>query len=240
MEDLTYLIACKQTPLLNFVSQFYAMCSKEFSSSELEEFEVWQRILLDGGESARYVMAVALVVRNSDNKVMGGAALELYRDCSCGLMSYIAVHEDMRGRGVAAALTKYSFEHLSAMCQERLDKPLNALFIEVLQHRDNIEGKFDAKVRQNIWKKLGFVPLDFDLVHPGRLQGRRYNLALMSKVHDPTSRSSFPTSVLLSFLNDLFTGILAEEDRHDREDIEGYINYFGPLTEIPMCQPAWR
>lgn len=105
--------------------------------------------------------------------------------------------------------------------------PLNALFIEVLQKRDAIDGKFDAAARQKIWDKMGFVPLDFDLIHPGRLRGGRYQLAVYNPRPRGTtappeprlpSEQGFSVAVLRDFLKGLFTGIfIAEMEVEDDE-----------------------
>lgn len=190
------------------VEQFHKMCLYEFEHHEVEELCVWRHRLEDGGRTEPYrqcfsflvdrggaqlgINLYALETRDAVDtpaakyRVLAGAARELYADSGCSLISYIVVSPLLRGRGIAFKIVQRAVDELTLS----LSRPLNALFIEVAQARDAVEGRFDASARQRIWDKMGFTPLDFDLVHPGRLKGGRYHIAAFTNASGATPFTS--------------------------------------------------
>jgi GNAT superfamily N-acetyltransferase len=288
MQGVSYVVACQAEPRLDLVQQFYAeVILGEFTEGELEDVEIWVRILLDGGSSARYILSIGMLVRDEDQKVLGGCVQELYRDSRCGLISYCAVHPCMRGKGCAGFIMKHAFTYLSARCVELFAEPLTALFIEVLQVRDaelpeldeasanithhaqgelsladctsptNAKVRSDeipptpkivkdcsghafeaASLRQKVWKKLNFLPLDFDFVSVGRMRGKRYTLAIWSEKY--SADTGMPANALLRFLVDFTTGILDEEDSDDFTEIEKYAVQLKDVETVGLGEQYWR
>lgn len=176
---------------------------------------------------------VAMLIDDATQHVVGAAVHEVYLRSGCALVSYLVVSETMRGKGVAGKLMEAAFRNCTQVMLERGPevgcdgndgKVLHAMFIEVLQVRDDDVSAADPSntagsiVRQAVFKKLRFVALDMDLVHPGRMKGHRYNLSLRSDIHS----TQFPVKVLLTFMTDLFAGILADEGVQDETDINEY------------------
>jgi len=245
MHGVRYIVASKDNPQTNLVREFYnEVVLKEFTDAELEEVEQWIRIILDGGASARYILNIGLLINEEDGKVVGGSVQELYRESKCGLVAYIAIHSCMRGKGCAKYVMQESFKNLKQLCRTTFECEMNAMFIEVAQARDadgdHDEGRFCAKQRQEIWKRLDFRPLDFDLVHVGRMKSHQYLLGLWSEKYDHKSRDNFPTSVLLSFLDDFATGVLEEESSDDRDEIEQYYTQLQGTATVGMGHEYWR
>jgi len=184
------------------------------------------------------------LIREEDDKVVGGSVQELYRESKCGLVSYIAIHECMRGKGCAKYVMQESFKNLKQLSRNAVDSEMNAMFIEVAQTRDaeddHEEGRFCSKQRQEIWRRLEFRPLDYDLVHVGRMRSHRYLLAVWSEKYDHKSHTQFPTSVLLSFLDDFATGVLAEESSTDRDEIDEYYAQLQDQQFVGMGHEYWR
>lgn len=290
-----YVVANQDDPHQALVSEFYNnIVLKEFARNELEDLDQWIRIIADGGISARYVLNIGILLRESDQAVVGGIVQELYRESRCGLVSYIAVHECMRGRGCAKFLMDQSFENLRALCQRLFHEEMHAMFIEVVQVRDsgydhenssygeitprtpasvtstpprssNFKDAitstehmsspaprqpelsesyppttFDPAVRQRIWRKMGFVPLHFDLIHPGRMRGHRYTIAFWSVRHSAdVSVGRFPVPVLLSFLQDFGHGVLEEEDAEDFSELKVYEQQLRGLQHVPCGSQYW-
>lgn len=225
--------ASPRAPVARYlIEKFHALCREEFSVNELEEVEVWHRRIEDAGKTAPYCQSFLLATDAEDGPdgwptVLAGSARELYRDCGCVFVSYVVVAASLRGQGVARRMMVDSFEALS----RSLGRPLSALFADIAQVRDHSDlnrHAFSAAARQEVWRRIGFVPLNFDLVFPGRLRGGRYHLALLSHPtlgdsrknvaddsHAETELSGVSATTLRQFVTGLFRGILMEECEDD-------------------------
>ena len=78
--------------------------------------------------------------------------------------------------------------------------------------------------RQKVWSKLGFLPLkNVELVHPGKLRGGTYNIAVMScnqlLREDVTTSSIIAKNQLQSWLL-LFFRLILEESAEEEDDEE--------------------
>lgn len=208
---------------------------------------------------------IAMLIDSATNHVVGAAVHELYLRSGCGLVSYLVVSESMRGKGVAGRLMEAAFRNCTAVmaangpdvgCDGGSGKVLHAMFVEVLQVCDDEVSASDptntqaSTVRQQVFKRLKFVALDMDLVHPGRMKGHRYNLSFRSDVHVAVHQQSnesvdalvarFPVVVLMTFMTDLFAGILADEGKADDTDIDEYRKAFAGREYLPAGNQFWR
>lgn len=216
---------------VELVEQFHSKyIQPTFASNEVEDLSLWIERLEDAtdrlksGDVPSFEFVVAVAVSNNDGvrSVVGGASCELYRGCDCGLVTYVVVDEALRGQGVARKL----FDACYTACSD-ITTHFNGMFIEVLQKRDTSNEAKIAAANTNkaaIFSSLGFLPLDGDLVHPGRMKGHRYTLGFYSKslsistAHVATAEAakellSVPWDVVRAFATDMFLGILADEGR---------------------------
>ena len=220
----------------DLVKQFHSKyIQPTFASNEVEDVALWIERLEDASKrrksgedgpapSFEFVVAVAISNEGGIRSVVGGASCELYRGCDCGLVTYVVVDVDLRGQGVARKL----FDACYTACVD-IANHFNGMFIEVLQKRDTSEEAKVAAANTNkaaIFSSLGFLPLDGDLVHPGRMRGHRYTLGFYSKslaisttsnnasiASDANALLSVPWEVVRAFATDMFLGILADEDK---------------------------
>lgn len=164
-----------------YVTAFHDLCASEFDADEVEELATWKQRMADGGRRGPCRQSFTFLVdidgtTDDRPRVLAGIARELYPTSGCALISYIIVSPLLRGRGIALKLIQRSEVELSF----DLGQPLTALFADIAQVRDaHHEAGFDPATRQEVWRRLGFVPLRFDLVFPGRMRsGGRYHLAM--------------------------------------------------------------
>ncbi len=183
--------------------------------------------------------------------VAGGAAVELYFESRCALLAFIGIDERFRGKGLFQEMMGRCTGVLSTMCSTMRLPPFQAFFLECMQAADEDEearlsSGTDAVARQKMYQKVGFEPVEgVDLVHPGKLKGHKYNLAVFvgnwpygaipaAPAKDgeigvtPASTKLIPLEVVLSFIRDLFRGILAAEDSDSEEE---YLVYERVLTQ---------
>jgi hypothetical protein len=237
-----------------------------FSAHEVEDIDMWLSRLDDQKKSAskaerdtHFVFAISLLVRDSDGKCLGAAVHEVYLDSRTALISYIVVSPELRGQGAAALLNASALNNAQDVIQAHfgLGVPLEGMFIEVLQVRDDhcsrddayetvpeqrreLQKRFPSAARQKVFQRLGYVALDLDLVHPGRMKGHRYNLGVMSFKHNPRITDEFPSAVVLAFLKGLFEGILGDEGSADSTDYESYAAALSQNPSIRMGSAYWR
>jgi GNAT superfamily N-acetyltransferase len=186
--------------------------------------------------------------------VLGGAMMEFYAKCSSALMPYIVVDAAARGLGVAGTLLRTGAASLDAACKEQgaAGPTLRELFIEVSQRRhgnpsDPHHTTEMASLRQAVWSRCGFLPLDTEFVHPGRLRGQPYQLAVYRPAAAPGGERGTPfvpaREVVYPFLRAMFDGIHAFEERRRRERhaASGVSEPFKPLTqaERDAAADAW-
>jgi hypothetical protein len=182
--------------------------------------------------------------------IAGGAVLELYYSSQCALVPYIANDEAFRGKGLSSELLRRSIAYLYMVCETQRLPPFKALFFEVLQARDDdgdTTSGTDAKTRQIIWQKMGVEPIEgLDLIHPGRMNGgHRYHLCVyVGTNRDKTvpaaavdgkagivAKEEIQVSVVLAFIKDLFTGILADEDSDSTAEYEAYEAKYASIAD---------
>lgn len=189
----------------------------------------------------------------ADETVFGGVVLECYPRQKIFLMAYVVVSEKCRGQGVGRKLVdacrKWAANSFGTIFPFSSSTSLSwkpVLLIEVYQTK-NVEEKLskigehddDEKKssleqeliatanRQKVWSKLGFLPLkDVDLVHPGKLKGGVYNIAVMSCGKDDgdddiiIALDQLKSWLLLFFKLILGESCEDEEEGEEEEDLE--------------------
>lgn len=206
---------------------------------DLEEVDIWKRISLtaprdlaaNDREYAMMAFVVATCPRSllddkaepsksaGERVVCGGVSVEIYKKSRWGFLGYLSVEPACRNMGIARNLVLLGQQVADKMCRENLSAPMKHFAMLVAQGRDEHDDKkgsylcdaFDPLIRQQIWTKMGFLPLALDIVCPGRLKGHRHQLAVQHDLLRGAVETTFPSEEALEFLEDLFSGILAEE-----------------------------
>lgn len=236
---------------------------------DLEELELWEKLLRTAapddavapagekkveGETATpneeqssaptvggILFFVVVAVDSASGAVVGGASCELYT--AFGIMTYLAVKEQYRRRGITTQITLLANETFRNLAAAERAVPLQYSCILVVHASDESadeQHNFDPKLRQRIWSKLGFWPVDTGLVMPGRLGrlcSQRHQLCIFrpcdveaapgvaqllvaapprdddAKEWGPSLSKGFslPLDVVVTFVEELFSCILRDE-----------------------------
>lgn len=186
---------------VRLVRQLHGLCRQEFNAEELESEQLWLDRLDSDNDAASFAsFSFALAVERDESTnttvVVGGATLEYYSSCSSGLLGFVVVDRRMQGRGIAQKVVQEATAELQRMAAKHRTQ-LQHVFIDVAQARDAApaDAAF-AAVRQKIWTKMGFVPLQgCDLVHPGAFGHGRYHLCVLRQQQQQVVEVSFATIV---------------------------------------------
>jgi hypothetical protein len=183
---------------------------------------------------------VQTVVGGARLTIMGGAQLEYYRACNCGLMPYVVVGEVARGTGLSRRLVENGFAFLNSISADPA-RGVAELFIEVSQLRaatddgNPYHSREAAAMRHRVWERIGFVGLDITFFHPGYLRNSPHQLAVFRPLSaggatardDATAATAestrlrpVPRATVAAFLRGLFYGILVQEGQEAETDAE--------------------
>ena len=255
MDQLEFKFVHSGSPDIDLIRKYHAtVIVPFFLPGEIEEVELWEEHMRDPPPNPLCKWFLAVALDKTNGAVAGGGVFEYYYDSGCGLVPFVGIDVPYRGISLATHILTQGKEFMVKLTQEMNISPPNALFMEILQVREEDAvakeaSGFDAATRQKIWTKIGFQPLkDFDLVHPGRLKGKRYHLApyVGPPTKDPSTGATvfphhppFPVEVLLRFLKDEFTGIMLDEGSDSTEDYEAYEKQLQGQETLEVGQ-FWR
>jgi len=93
------------------LARFHAGIYMDAFAAQQEPLDVWQRALR--GELP-YELTVRLAVDPLRDAILGGIAYELYPRSRCGLMTYMVVAPEVRGRGLGEQLFREAAGELRA------------------------------------------------------------------------------------------------------------------------------
>lgn len=204
---------------------------------DLEELGIWLRLIsvdveeLVCNPKERCVLYFVIAYDAASRVICGGASVELYKESGFGLVAYLAVDPSFRQQGIAKRLMELADGVTASESLKWLRRPRQDFVILVSQARDEGESQhrvqlpvvelnqkttflaeeFDPLLRQRIWSSVGFQPINFTIVCPGRLRGHRHSIAVRHFSPNDGESCGYPKERLESFLVDLFSGILAEE-----------------------------
>ena len=204
------LEAGEQTRLLSqYAARVYA---DAFPDPDLRENPVeWQRLL--SGEVAAPMPWTEVLLLLDGDAVAGGATVELYRGANCGLLTYIAIHPDYRGRGLARRLVDRA--HAVVARRGGAGTPLFAETEHYDEAHDDAE-RAEIVDRQRRLAALGALAIEFDYVMPPLREGaapRRLHLLLL----DPPAagrRPHVPARTVLALLDELACSLGTTLDTH--------------------------
>ena len=173
-------------------------------------------------------------------RVLGGMLIfELYRESSCGLLTYLAVIPAGRGQGLGRRLVRHAIGILSEECHKT--GGLRAVFAETHDPRliDPADDAMSPRDRIEVMKRLGsqHVPIRYvqPELRPG--DGRSRKLLLLSFPIDPTKVPCVSAGALLMFMHEFYRalGVIDPVVDDDYRSIE--IDVAGWLEGVP-CHEA--
>jgi hypothetical protein len=183
----------KKNTNYDLLSQFYNnVCKNAFDEHELEDYTNWINSF------RKKNIHTSFIVITLDNKVIGGVVNEIYIRSSCSLISYIAIDINYRRYGLSRLLVNEAINET-----KKYNDSIKDIFIEVLVPENNMDVQ-----RQQIWKKLNFLPFQFYFQHPGKLKWRSYQLAKYNINNEKEIKIS--KKILLKYFTDFFADITCE------------------------------
>jgi len=163
---------------------------------------------LFGGREPRGFIDLAMTARGNRGTPVAGILYELFRASEAALVTYVAVTEGWRGKGVATTLLDRARRALEA---ERLGtgKPL-LIFAETEMETESE----DDRIRLRALGRLGFAALDCNYVQPPLAPGK-HHVPLRLLVYRPAG-DTVPAERVGRFLRGFYRGILGEGFAEDR------------------------
>ncbi len=157
-------------------------------------------------------------LNNPAARVLEGMMIfELYRESSCGLLTYLAVAPHTRGRGLGRKLLQAAIDILSNECEGGLQ----AIFAETHNPEmiDADDDTMSPHARIEIMRRLGarHIPVTYvqPELRPG--DGRSYKLLLITFPIHPSQPHIVPTDVLLGFLDEFYRALGVAAPQNDTD-----------------------
>lgn len=189
-----------------------------------------------------------LIVTGSDleagpaPRVTGGAAFEYYPKSGAGLLTYIAIDETQRKKGLAGLLLREAVRILHAEAR-RAGRPLAAVFAEA---NDPSETPPEQDVmspadRLAIFQRMGWKWLDLDYVQPALRDGKERvrNLLLLCLPDAVDSGKTIRVAPVRDFLAEFYAVLGVPEPSRDRDFIAMTARLEGDvfrLKELPLVE----
>ncbi|UUL82416.1 GNAT family N-acetyltransferase [Sphingomonas qomolangmaensis] len=143
--------------------------------------------------------------------IVGGVTIEHYRTADCGLLTYIAVMPDARGRGVGTRLVAEARRVLTEIAGNVL------MFAETERYCDAVDDheRTATIARQRQLAKLGADMLVFDYVMPPlRADSQPHPLHLLVFIAGPGTRPSIPARQVALLLRELAAALETDIEAH--------------------------
>lgn len=175
-----------------------------------EDVAYWAARLADAAAPPQPLLDVILALTPSGS-IVGGVTIEHYRTADCGLLTYIAVAPNARGRGVGKRLVAEARVWLTQVAG---DVPL---FAETERYCDaaNDAERVATIARQRQLAKLGADMLAFDYIMPPlRPDSQPHPLHLLIFTDGLGTRSSVPSRQIASLLRELAAALGTNIEKH--------------------------
>lgn len=171
-----------------------------------------------------------VLLLDSDDRPVAGVTIEYYRIASVGLLTYIAVAEGARGKGIGRRLIGAARGWLDRIADA--DTPMLAETERYQDAHDDAE-RAETDLRQKRLTALGARMIDFDYVMPPLRPGLPpYRLHLMCFLRRDERRDGLPASQVAAFLEELAAALGADLAAH--ADTAGMIAALATRDELHL------
>ena len=208
-----------------------------------EDPAYWLHLLDERPAPPQPLIEVVLLPGDAGEPVVGpvaGVTVELYRASGCGLLTYMAVRADQRGKGLGRRLVTLAREHLGRMASARA--PMFAE-TERLEDAASSAAREETIVRQHRLRALGAREVRFDYVMPPlRADAHTHRLHLL--LFDPArTMREIAAATVLVLLEELATALGTSLDRHDdTRQMQQWLRSADMLAigdlELPTVEPG--
>ncbi|MBX3595471.1 GNAT family N-acetyltransferase [Sphingomonas sp.] len=214
--------------LARYANEVYAPA---FPDAEIREDPDYWRGLLDADPypPPPQPRIEVLVLVDGDGRIAGGVTIELYRRANAGLLTYISVAPDRRGRGLGKRLIA---EARAAL--DRFAAPDTPMFAETERMEDahDDDERAATVLRQRRLAGMGARWVEFDYVMPPlRPDTSPHRLHLM--IFD--GPDAVPAATVLALLNELAHALDTDLDRSgDTRAMAGWLAAQDMLPVVPL------
>jgi len=181
----------------------------------MDSFETWVESLMEPSEG--YVFHADLVL-DANKRIVGGLMYEFYPRSLCGLLSYVVVIEEYRGKGIANFLIQEGKKFLNEDAKTLTKNPnaeIRGIFLEThfpplshiphdpsifpTPHHDHESLDVWAK-RMVLFNRLGFSLLEIPYLQPplGLDKDPSFDLILLASL--PSDCTEFSSSIVSEWL----------------------------------------
>lgn len=215
---------------------------------ERDPVESWEHLLSDEARSSLEDPAWHLLLvfdqkdRNKTN-ILAGGAFEHYAKSNCALLTYVVIHPDCRGQGLARQLIAHEVAILQRDARQRCQAgDCRAVFAEMNspQRIQEAQDVMNPALRLKIFDKIGFRKLDFDYIQPplSPEQQKCKDLVLAIYPGSPYLRNvggtpHLPSPILRDFLEE-FYGYLCTYDFTQDPDFQFMMRQLADKPEIRL------
>ena len=230
MEPYPEILDLRQHQDLDLLTQVYTeLYQTAFTDpAEIETLEqyttrLWHPQLPPPQPITHFLIAGINLLDVSRRRVDGFLICESYRESLCGIVTFVAIDERARGKGLARKLMRHGRSQLNVDMIEwsGQQRGLQGLFAEMHNPRQfSEEDSIDPNVRLQIMRKLGanWVPIHYvqpDL-QPGMPRVRHFFLATFP-VSDESSSRVISAKVVQTFLFEFYQALGVEEPDYDAD-----------------------
>lgn len=147
-----------------------------------------------------------ILIAREGSAIVGGSISDYSREANAGIIEFLVVAGDNRGRGLGGWLLEQTHECLKADARQWAGAELDFVVAEMNDpfKRARVPDNLDPFVRAGIWDRWGYRRLRFPYVQPAlsEEQGAVRNLLLIGKAFSPTCQESLSAGQVGSIVHE--------------------------------------
>ena len=221
------IVDLRQQADRSLLALFVELYKETFGNPALrEDPSLWSPRLWGDPPEPEPILHVIVAVDKA-GQVLGGVVAEYYRASCCGLVTYLAVREGERRRGIGRRLGIAASHALQADASQR-EQTLRAVFAEAeAPSAEAHEGSIDLSERLTALKHLGACRVGLDYVQPdlGSGAGRVRDLVLLAfpRASSAAIAGALPQATVFAFLLEFYQslGVVSPEIDGDFRSMTG-------------------
>lgn len=169
------------------------------------------------------------IMLDSEQHVVGGAICDYIHKTNCGVIEFMAIHEDCRRKGYGAALYNHVLTKLRSNARGTRQDSLAFVLAEVNNPMYNHLTRDDSEVgRIHFWNKLGFRILDFPYIQPSLSPEKEpvRSLVLTCRTYDERLQEpEIASAVLVNALEEYARLAMRIEDPASNPEVKEMTDY---------------
>jgi len=195
---------------------------------DIETFEIlYNNNFTDQNEKEDFKGIISRIINNDTSSTFrtficidrssSGVVLEYYVRSNCLLITYIAVSEPNRRKGLAKQLIESGLKLTSQYINSVYGKKTDAVFFEANNPISTVSDSFDPNLRLEIFRKSGCKWIDIEYVQPplDKQKHKVFNLLLFCYPINHESGTKLKKTTIISFLEDFYYALNIQSNTDD-------------------------